>query len=144
MAGDGGMFERSGNRTSTVVGLVTLLVVVGAIAYDATNDDEQREVAVQSGNPLPERRAIDREDDHGADTVRAYLQAAVNCDAAGRDLMARLSRVAPEQAGVLCRRKEATARVDDDDAVWVVDAGAGDELRLVLARREGSWEIVGP
>lgn len=147
------MFERSGDRRSTVLGLLTLVALAAVVAYFVLDDGDQREVTVERGNPLPELRAIDREDEHGADTVRAFLQGAVNCDSAGRALMDRLdqARGGERPTDVLARAcgtgalpGRVTSSYDEDLGTWTIPLRRGVETALRAVKTEGRWEIALP
>ena len=138
-------------RASTALGVATILAVVAAILYFQLNADDQREVTVEAGNPLPDLQRIERQDDHGAGTVRAYLQAALACDAAGRDLMLRLSRRGEREVrsafADICQAagppRDATATYRDGSWTFEPEPSGPSFAIEVVRNRDGDWEVAG-
>jgi hypothetical protein len=130
--------------------LIPAIVVCAAIAlvgFLLTNGDDQEHVEVRSGDSIPSE--INRGDDYGADTVRAYLTAALDCDEAA------LGRYGtPIEAIVaLCQAKpdrvEAEAARDDLDgrgrALWKVsaaDEALPSDLYVRVGQPQGNgWSV---
>ncbi|MGH2841791.1 MAG: hypothetical protein ACRDKY_13300 [Solirubrobacteraceae bacterium] len=144
--------------------LIGIAVVVGAVVLGIAllgGDDDQSKVEARAGDPLPDVAGLNREDDAGADVVRAYLEAALSCSPSGEALMRRLSRSGESGAAEVVRtacarsggrppadRVEAKLVPDELDemgrALWRVEASDGAlPADLILRVRQGSrgWEI---
>jgi Tfp pilus assembly protein PilN len=74
-------------RIGLVAGLVAV-VIAALFLTGVVGGDDQSKVSVERGAALPKLSSLNRADDAGADTLRAYLAAALACDASGERLMA--------------------------------------------------------
>jgi hypothetical protein len=137
------------------LGVVVACLLAAGGGYLLFRDDPQREVDVRAGDPMP--ASLNRADDYGADTLRAYLTAALSCNAAGERAKARLGRAdaALEKAlAGACEpsRAEAltgeTAREELDPrgrSLWRLSADGGSlpsGLHVWLAQAGGSGWMV--
>jgi hypothetical protein len=139
------------------------VVIVGAVvlATAVFGDDSQTKVEAKRGDALPSPSSLNRSDDAGADTLRAYLQGALACTPAGEALMGRLSRPGERTVRALfqsrCARNgnrpwtdSLTGKLDPDEldakgrALWAVSADGGglpEDLHVRIRMTGGSWEI---
>src|SRR6266545_1063458 len=121
-----------------------VLALVVALVVGALSDDSQSKVEAHRGDTPAPVASLNRSDDAGADTLRAYLQAALACTRVGERVMAQLSRPAEREVRDIFRARCArngnrpwsdslTGELDPDEldqrgqALWAVSAD-GDGL----------------
>jgi hypothetical protein len=132
------------------------IIVIGA--GRVFGDDGQSSVSVERGGGLPDAASLNRADDAGADTLRAFLAGALACDDEGTGLMLSVSRRgtnALETFSAGCRgARSAWTRLDgelDPDeldqagrARWRITGEGGplpEDLYVRLRMRGEGWEI---
>ena len=148
------MLKRIGLLAGAVVVVIATLFLTGVIG-----SDDQSEVSVDRGAALPRLSALNRADDAGADTLRAYLAGVLACDASGDRLMAELSRRGQASARTTfaagCKQGRSVwsslaAEQDPHEldgrgrAIWHVDADGGslpDGLRVRIRMVEAGWQV---
>jgi hypothetical protein len=145
-------------RIGLVAGLVAV-VIAALFLTGVVGGDDQSKVSVERGAALPKLSSLNRADDAGADTLRAYLAAALACDASGERLMAELSRRGRASArstfaaGCKGGRSNWSSLAAEQDpreldqrgrAIWRVDADGGslpDGLRVRIRMVKAGWEV---
>ena len=127
------------------VAAVCAAIVLGVFLL--TRGDDQTEVEVRAGDPIP--TALNRSDDYGADTLRGYLAAALECD----DAALAGFGTAIEEIVALCDDRpdgiEGEVAQEDLDprgrALWKVTASDSKlpaDLHVWLAQKGGNgWTV---
>lgn len=154
-------------KTGRVVALAAGVLVVGAvvaIGIVLLRDDPQTNVKVERGDGVAAVGSLNRSDDAGADTLRAYLQAALSCTPSGARVMEQLSRSGERAVREIfashCARSgqrpwtdALSGRLDPDQldwesrARWAVSADDGSlprGLHIRIRMEGGRWEIDRP
>lgn len=122
-----------------VAAAIVSLVLLGVIGFLVLRGNEQTHVEVRSGDALP--TDPNRSDDYGADTMRAYLTAALACD--GEALTRYGARI--DEIERLCDAAGVNAEVARDAldargrALWKLSSR--DDLYLWVAQEGGQWRI---
>jgi hypothetical protein len=147
-------------RLTTILGAAATVIVAVVLLTGALGSDSQSEVHAKRGGALPATGALNRSDDAGADTLRAYLQGALACTAAGEQLMRQLSGADARSLSAAFQRRcarstswtdELTGKLDPDEldargrARWAVSADGGglpEDLHVRIRMAGGQkWEI---
>jgi hypothetical protein len=146
-------------RIALLAGVAVVVLAALFLTGVVGGDDDQSEVSVERGDAVPKLSSLNRADDAGADTLRAYLAAALACDASGARLMAKLSRRGEASArstfaaGCKKGRSVWSSLAADQDpheldgrgrAIWRVDADGGslpDGLRVRIRMVDAGWEV---
>ncbi|MBE2316430.1 hypothetical protein DVA67_010615 [Solirubrobacter sp. CPCC 204708] len=123
-----------------VAAAIASLVFLAVVGYLVLRGDEQTHVQVRSGDAIADDP--NREDDYGAETIRAYLTAALRCDDAA---LARFGSPIEELAG-LCEADGVEAEVARDQldprgrALWKLSDPP--DLYLWVAQEGGQgWRV---
>jgi hypothetical protein len=144
-----------------LLGATVVIVAVVVLAAALLGDDSQTNVVAKKGDTLPSPTSLNRSDDAGADTVRAYLQGALACSASGERLMQDLSRAGERTVRAVfesrCARNgdrpwtdSISGKLDPDEldakgrALWAVSAGGGglpQKFHVRIQMTGGSWKI---
>ncbi len=149
------------SRTSLILPAALLAAVVAAVVILTSRGSDQEEVTItRTGGPVA-LASLNRSDELGADTVRAYVRAAMDCSTRGADVRRRLSGPDNEpvealvDATCLAGRRvwpaEVTAKATTGNldarqrARWRIESGQGLPAGLVVyvEQVDGGWTIAG-
>ena len=128
-----------------LLAVIASVVALALIGFLVLRGNEQTHVRVRSGDVIASNP--NRTDDYGADTVRAYLTAAIGCDNAA--LMQYGTRM--DEISGLCDTEEVEAEVARDQldargrALWKITAPGNAlpaDLHVWVAQVDGKGWIV--
>jgi hypothetical protein len=127
-----------------VLAVIASVIALAVIGFLVLRGNEQTHVQVRSGDVI--ESDPNRADDYGADTVRAYLTAAIECD---NSALVRYGTRIDEVSG-LCDTEEVEAEVARDQldargrALWKLTAPGNAlpaDLHVWVAQVGGDWFV---